>query len=301
LSGLDLADLVLIASRTLEVGTDAALDLLDIAAAEAALAATPPADAHDNPASQAAVLLHALVVHRPFRRGNQQVALAATLQLLALDGCRADLDPPEATGAVIAALAAGKLGPAELAAWLAPRLHPDADTHAKEARMPRWLPGRKQPDKRRGMFARFTERARRAVELTQEEARQLNHNYIGTEHVLLGLLREGEGIAARALRSFGVTHEAVRAQVEEIIGRGDTAPSGHIPFTPRAKKVLELSLREALRLGHNYIGTEHVLLGLLREGEGLAAQVLVKLGVDLPRLRGEVLRMLADGGTTQTA
>ena len=124
------------------------------------------------------------------------------------------------------------------------------------------------------MFERFTDRARRVVVLAQEEARMLSHNYIGTEHILLGLIHEGDGIAAKALESLGVSLEAVRAQVEEIIGQGQQAPSGHIPFTPRAKKVLELSLREALQLGHNYIGTEHILLGLIREGEGVAAQVL---------------------------
>src|SRR5256885_1194699 len=128
------------------------------------------------------------------------------------------------------------------------------------------------------MFERFTDRARRVVVLAQEEARMLNHNYIGTEHILLGLIHEGEGVAAKALESLGISLEGVRQQVEEIIGQGQQAPSGHIPFTPRAKKVLELSLREALQLGHNYIGTEHILLGLIREGEGVAAQVLVKLG-----------------------
>src|SRR3712207_9278810 len=122
------------------------------------------------------------------------------------------------------------------------------------------------------MFERFTDRARRVVVLAQEEARLLNHNYIGTEHILLGLIHEGEGVAAKALESLGISLEAVRSQVEEIIGQGGSSPSGHIPFTPRAKKVLELSLREALQLGHNYIGTEHILLGLIREGEGVAAQ-----------------------------
>ena len=142
------------------------------------------------------------------------------------------------------------------------------------------------------MFERFTDRARRAVELAQEEARRLNHNYIGTEHILLGLIREGEGVAARALESLGISLEAVRQQVEKIIGRGQQAPSGHIPFTPRAKKVLELSLREAKALGHNYIGTEHILLGLIREGSGVAAQVLVKLGADLNRARQQVVQLL---------
>jgi len=143
------------------------------------------------------------------------------------------------------------------------------------------------------MFERFTDRARRVVVLAQEEARMLNHNYIGTEHILLGLIHEGEGVAAKALESLGISLDAVREQVEEIIGKGQQASSGHIPFTPRAKKVLELSLREALQLGHNYIGTEHILLGLIREGEGVAAQVLVKLGADLNKVRQQVIQLLS--------
>ena len=143
------------------------------------------------------------------------------------------------------------------------------------------------------MFERFTDRARRVVVLAQEEARLLNHNYIGTEHLMLGLIHEGEGVAAQALTRLGVSLDAVRAEVEEIIGRGVEQPGGHIPFTPRAKKVLELSLREALELGHNYIGTEHILLGLLREGQGVGAQVLVKLGADRDRVRRQVVQLLS--------
>jgi ATP-dependent Clp protease ATP-binding subunit ClpC len=151
------------------------------------------------------------------------------------------------------------------------------------------------------VFERFTDRARRVVVLAQEEARLLNHNYIGTEHILLGLIHEGEGVAAKALESLGISLEAVRSQVEEIIGQGSSSPSGHIPFTPRAKKVLELSLREALQLGHNYIGTEHILLGLIREGEGVAAQVLVKLGADLSRVRQQVIQLLSGYSGKETA
>jgi ATP-dependent Clp protease ATP-binding subunit ClpC len=145
----------------------------------------------------------------------------------------------------------------------------------------------------RSMFERFTDRARRVVVLAQEEARLLKHDHIDTEHILLGLIHEGEGVAAKALQALRISLEAVRQQVEEIIGQGQQAPSGHIPFTPRAKKVLELSLREALQLGHNYIGTEHILLGLIREGEGVAAQVLVKLGGDLDTVRQQVIHVLA--------
>ncbi|MBO0729986.1 MAG: ATP-dependent Clp protease ATP-binding subunit [Acidimicrobiaceae bacterium] len=143
------------------------------------------------------------------------------------------------------------------------------------------------------MFERFTDRARRVLVLAQEEARLLNHNFIGTEHILLGLIHEGEGVAAKALESLGVTLDAVREKVEETIGPAGSATTGSPPFTPRAKKVLELSLREALQLGHNYIGTEHMLLGLVREGEGVAAQVLVSLGADLSRVRQQVIQLLS--------
>jgi hypothetical protein len=142
------------------------------------------------------------------------------------------------------------------------------------------------------MFERFTDRARRVVVLAQEEARRLKHNYIGTEHILLGLIHEGEGVAAVALKSLGISLDPVRQQVEEIIGRGQEPLQGHIPFTPRAKKVLELSLRESLQFGHNYIGTEHILLGLIREGDGVAAQVLVRLGANLNRVRQQIIQML---------
>ena len=144
------------------------------------------------------------------------------------------------------------------------------------------------------MFERFTDRSRRVIVLAQEEARMLDHNHIGTEHILLGLIRESDGCAARALESLEISLGAVRQQVEEIIGRGQEAPTGPVPFTPRAKKMLALSLRESLQLGHNYIGTEHILLGLLREGEGVAAQVLTALGADLDGTRERVIQMLAE-------
>ena len=147
------------------------------------------------------------------------------------------------------------------------------------------------------MFERFTERARQVVVLAQEESRLLKHNYIGTEHVLLGLLREQEGLAARALHDLGITVERVRAQVVRIVGSGEEVTSGQIPFTPRAKKVLELALREALSLGHNYIGTEHILLGLVRENEGVAARILLDFDADSEKIRNEVIRMLSGSGT----
>lgn len=146
------------------------------------------------------------------------------------------------------------------------------------------------------MFERFTERARQVVVLAQEESRMFKHHYIGSEHILLGLLREQEGVAARVLESFDVTVERVREQVVRIVGPGEDVPTGQIPFTPRAKKILELSLREALSLGHNYIGTEHVLLGLLHQGEGVAVRILVLLGAEPDRIREEVMRMLSGPG-----
>ncbi|WP_292700180.1 AAA family ATPase [Microbacterium sp. 69-10] len=145
------------------------------------------------------------------------------------------------------------------------------------------------------MFERFTDRARRVVVLAQEEAKMLNHNYIGTEHILLGLIHEGEGVAAKALESLGISLDAVREQVQDIIGQGQQQPTGHIPFTPRAKKVLELSLREALQLGHNYIGTEHILLGLIHEGEGVAAKALESLGISLDAVREQVQDIIGQG------
>ena len=146
------------------------------------------------------------------------------------------------------------------------------------------------------MFERFTERARQVVVLAQDEARALKHNYIGTEHILLGLLREEEGLAARVLESLDITVEEVRAQVARIVGQGDEVTTGQIPFTPRAKKVLELALREALSLGHNYIGTEHILLGLVRENEGVAARILLDFDADAEKIRNEIIRMLSGPG-----
>jgi ATP-dependent Clp protease ATP-binding subunit ClpC len=144
------------------------------------------------------------------------------------------------------------------------------------------------------MFERFTDRARRVVVLSQEEARILNHDYIGTEHLLLGLIREGHGVAAKAMVSLGISPDSVRQQVEETVGRGQQAPAGHIPFTPQAKNVLRLALSESMALDHHYIGTEHILLGLMREGDGVAAQVLAQLGADLDQVRQQVRQLLRD-------
>jgi len=303
---LEVADLVVIASRTLGLDTGQVLDLLDPAAAGHALTQARPGSEPAGPATHAAALLHALVRQRPLRRGNQQVALAAMLQFLALNGWDINPDLPGHVAAMVTQLAAGTLDTKDVADWLAPRLRPSgrAATRVKEAPM-RERPALPLAERIRratmrtrpkDMFTRFTDRARRVVVLAQDEARELGHSFAGTEHLLLGLLAEGEGIAALALESLGISLEVVRARVEEIIGRGQITASGHIPFTPRAKKVLELSLREALQLGHNYIGTEHLLLGLLREGEGVAAQVLAGFGTDHARVRELVQELLTDVG-----
>ena len=298
---LGAADLVVIACRTLDLDTEAALDLFDPEVAERALSDALPAgaggdDDADDPAGRAAALLDALLRQRPFRRGNQRVALVAMLQFLALNGWEVDPDSPAATMTVVAELAAGTVEAGAVKAWLAPRLRCGnrEATDAKEAPMRRWLPVRKRRAGRTGIFERFSDRARQAVQLAQDEARRLGHSYIGTEHLLLGLLREDQGVAAKALVSLGISLEAVRGHVEEIIGHGQVTPTGHIPFTPRAKKVLELSMREALQLGHGYIGTEHILLGLMAEGGGVAALVLTRSGNDHDRVRDQVLRLLTD-------
>ncbi len=214
------------------------------------------------------------------------MAVAAATTFLALNGWQADLDPPEAVREVVAAIGGDRLDTAGLAAWLAPRL---SQPHPKEAPMSGWLPGRNKSGRRKaGPFQRFSPGARETVVASQEEARSLRHGYVGTEHLLLGLLRQDSGVAARALRAAGVDAEAARQQVLDIIGRGQQQPRGHIPFTPRAKKVLQLAVREARQLGHLYIGTEHLLLGLLREGQGVACQVLSRLGADADTIREHV-------------
>ena len=298
---LEVADLVVIASRTLRLDTGLVLDLLDPAAAERALAPARPDGEPGDPAGRAAALLHALLRERPLRRGNQQVALAATLQFLALNGWDVDPDPPRQVAALVAGLAAGTLDTPAAAAWLAPRLRAAgrSATRVKEAPMRPRLPlagrikmatMRTQP---RGMFRRYTDRAQRAVHLAREEALLLRHDHVGTEHLLLGLLYEGEGVAAHVLESLGISREGVRAQIDEIIGHGQSPPPGDIPFTPAARRVLRLALQESLQLGHHYIGTEHLLLGLLGEAEGVAAQVLSRLGADHARVRDRTLDLLA--------
>ena len=280
---LDVADLVVIAGKTLGLDSQAALDRLDLSAAQTAVSEAAQAADSGDPALGAAALLAALIRHRPWDADTGPVAVAAATTFLAINGWQADLDPPEAAREVVAALGGGRLDTAGLAGWLAPRL---SQTSVKEAPMHGWLPGRGRSDRRRrSPFQRFSPGAREVVVGSQQEARSLHHGYVGTEHLLLGLLRQGDGVAARALRAAGVSAEAARREVLDIIGRGQQVPRGHIPFTPRAKKVLQLSLREARELDHMYIGTEHLLLGLLREGQGVAGQVLSRLGADEGTIR----------------
>jgi hypothetical protein len=271
---LDLAGLVLVASRTLALEEEAVLGQADLEAAAVVLA-----KAHRRPGDperQAATLLHGLVRGRVFGARSGEVAVVAALQLLALQGREAgDLGPPAAVRELLAGIAGGRVGTDELTAWL-------------ERSTTGW---------RVEMFERFTDRARKVTVDAQAEARRLGHGHIGTEHLLLGLLGVPESVGTRALVALGLSLDGLRAEVERAAGRGEGAPTGHIPFTSRAKKVLELSLREALALGHNYIGTEHILLGLIREGEGVAAQVLAERGAELAAARQEVVRqLLLDAG-----
>jgi hypothetical protein len=266
---LELPDLLLVAGRVVGVDLGELPAVADLDAAAAVLAAAGRAE---EPARSAAVLLAGLATVRPFGERSVEVGLVAALQLLALNGRRAgDLGPPEAVRTLLARAALGAAGVDELTAWLRRAVEEEAGA----------------------MFERFTSRARRAVVLAQEEARRLRHAHIGTEHLLLGLLSEGEGVAAKALEALGVSLDAARARVEAIIGRGTDDPVGHVPFTPRAKKVLELSLREAKQYHHRHLGTEHLLLGLVREGEGVGAQVLDALGADARSVRQQVLQLLA--------
>jgi Clp amino terminal domain, pathogenicity island component len=342
---IDLGALVVIAARALEEDVPAVLDLLDVAAAEAALAeaaraeadpaGAPPAPGHDpetRAAARAAALLSALVGHRPLARGNEQVAVLATVTFLTVNGWQVDLEPAANTAAVVAGLAAGRWSAADLTTWLSPRISGsgasqaprpapetpqetpahqtpahEAAAHqtrtpspAKEAPMHGWLPNLRRTSRLKGdlMFRRFSPRAREVIISAQQEARALHHNYIGTEHILLGLLHDREGMAGRALHALGITPETVREQILDIIGEGHQEPAGHIPFTPRAKKVLELAVREAVHLGHLYVGTEHILLGLVREGDGVSWQVLSRLGATAPKVRDQVLELVSQDRRT---
>ena len=303
---LDLPALVIIAAKTLGLDTPAVLGLLDVTAAEAALTDAALTDAAragavaepaapgppGEPAEAAAALLCALIRHHPFQRGNAAVAVAAATTVLALDGWQADLEPPRAVQGIIAAAETGQLTPAALAAWLAPRLSPDHPRDQEEP-MHGWRPSRTRRNRRKGMFRRFSPGAREVVIDSQREARSLRHEFIGTEHLLLSLVRQRDGVAARALLALGLTEDAVRQRVLRFAAPGLDEPAGHIPFTNRAKKALGLAVREAAEFGHLYIGTEHLLLGLIRQHDGVAVRVLTGLGVTPEQIREQVVRLLA--------
>jgi Clp amino terminal domain, pathogenicity island component len=278
-TSLDLAGLVLVAGRALDLDEASVVALADLEAAASVLAAAR--DAAGSPERQAGTLVHGLVRGQVFGPRSAEVALLAACQLLALHGLDAvDLGAPAAVGHLLAGVAGGRVGVEELTAWL-------------EQSTTGW---------REQMFERFTDKARQAVVLAQEEARRLGHPEVRTEHLLLGLLAVyGDSAAAHTLTGLGIPLDDLRGEVEERIGRGDGAPSGHLPFATQNKKVLELSLREALQLGHNYIGTEHILLGLVRESESGAAQVLAGRGADLDRVRQEVVRQLTAGAGDRAA
>ena len=300
LTPIDLGALVVIAGRALELDAPAVLDLLDVGAAEAALAEAESPAVDGAPAERAAALLSALIRHRPLPRGNDRAAVLATVIFLAVNGWQVDLEPAEDTAAVVADLVAGRRSATDLAAWLAPRISAYREpavlpSPAKEAPMHGWLPNLRRGPRRRGdlMFRRFSPRAREVIISAQQEARALHHGFIGTEHLLLGLLRDRDGVAGRTLHVLGISPEAAREQVLDIIGEGKAEVAGHIPLTPRSKKVLELAVQEAVRLDHLHVGTEHILLGLVREGDGVGWHVLHRLGLTVPRVRDQVLQLVS--------
>jgi hypothetical protein len=322
---LDLGALVVVAARVLGLDALDVLDLMDVAAAEAALAeaeapgprparassagtGSAPAgsagmrsgDAASDPAGRAAALLGALIRHRPLPRGNERAAVLAIVTFLAINGLQIDLEPAEAMAGLVGDLAAGRRSATDLAAWLGPRISayraPAVPlSPAKEAPMHGWLPNLRRNPRRKGdlMFRRFSPRAREVIISAQQEARALHHGFIGTEHILLGLLRDRDGVAGRALHALGISPEAAREQVLDIIGEGRHELAGHIPLTPRSKRVLELAVEEAVHLGHLHVGTEHILLGLVREGDGVGWHVLHRLGLTVPKVCDQVLQLVS--------
>jgi len=301
---IDLGALVVIAARALRQDVPAVLDLMDVAAAEAALAEADSAG--QDPDDRATALLCALIRHRPLTRGNEQAAVLATVTFLAVNGWQVDLEPAEVTAAMVADLAAGRRSAADLTAWLSPRISSyraaltpreasaKTPSPAKEAPMHGWLPNLRRTTGRKGgtMFRRFSPGAREVLITANHEAHALHHNYIGTEHLLLGLLRDRDGLACRALHALGISAESAREQVLDIIGEGKHEPAGHIPLTPRTKRVLELAAREADQFGHLHVGPEHMLLGLVREGDGVGWHVLNRLGATVPKVRSQVLELV---------
>lgn len=295
----DIADLITIAARVLEIDTNEAFDLIDVPAAEAALGEAR--NRRGEPTGQvAAALLTGLIRYPPLPRGNRQVALLAMLQFLGRQGLGLDLQPATAARDLIAGITTGTLAEPAVTAWIAGRLRPQ---QGKEAGIMKRLTRRGNCEAlavtaRAGKFPHLTDRAYRAVTMAEAEAAGLRHNYVGTEHLLLGLLGIDDGVAAKVLTRLGVSAAEARAQTEQIIGRGTAPPAGQPPFTPRSKKVLDLANGEAKRLGHNYVGTEHLLLGLVREGAGVAAQILGRLGADRAAIVEAILHVLSGADPT---
>jgi hypothetical protein len=322
MTGLDVADLVVIAGRALGIGTDVALAQIDLPAAEAALAAwatpaawaalaegPPPGGIPDRAAAAAAGigLVHALLRHPPFPGHDRQLAAAAGLQFLAVNGWEAALDPPEAAAIVIESLASGRLTPAGAAAWLSPRLSPllasrtvkgpgRALRRSLKSVLPARGPGNAGMSVGGRMLASFTDRAAASISMAQQEARRLGHDQLDPEHLLLGLIRQGEGVAVTALERLGISLDALRQQVEESIGRGQGAPAGPIrPSRPRGQKVLNAALPEALVHDTTDMGTGHLLLAQFHD-DGAAAQALARLGAGESEVRRTVTAVLAEAG-----
>lgn len=301
---MDVADLVVIAGQVLGIGPDTALDRLDLAAARAALAEHVPAGAPTDGTAVAAAatgLMRALLRHRPFPGHSQQVAVAAGLQFLALNGWRADLDPPGAAHGIVKGLASGQLSPADAAAWLSPRL--SAYSALREAPMRRHLPGRRfralDPRPRAGVqtpvtgFIPFTDDALDVVIMARQEATRLGHDQPGPEQFLTGLIATGEGVAAQALKRFGISPEAVRQQVTQITSQHQQqVPPA--PDTPLAMRVMPRAVGEAVAHGHDYIGTEHILLALFHAGDDRAALALTSLGAGEREVRGAITALVGE-------
>ena len=267
---LGLYDVLAVVARVMRCDADAAIRSTDVDVVDEVLREAVDAD---DVVGSAAVLLAGLVRGRPFSGWNRRISVVVALQLVAVNDCAVELEPVEELDVLLDRMEGGA-SPALLADWLRLRV---TDGLAWEESV---------------MFEKFSDRGKRVVVLAQEQARKLGHQYIGTEHLLIGLIEEDDGIAAQVLASNGVEAPAVRAFVEETVGLGGESPSGTVPFTPRAKKVLELSHKEARKLGSEQIGPGHLLLGLVREGEGLAAQAIVKAGADLAKVRRDVLEIL---------
>ncbi|TDU84541.1 ClpA/ClpB-like protein [Kribbella voronezhensis] len=280
---LDLYDVLAVVARVMQCDPDAAIRRTDLDAVAQVLSEATSPLCQDDLAEAGGVLLSGLVSRRPFAGPNRTIAVAVVLQLAGLNDADLELEPVEELDALLDRVSSGQAPIAEVIAEVI-----DVVRHRLQCRE-LTLSSLGSEDQinpeESDMFEKFTERARRVMVLAQEEARNLQHNYIGTEHVLLAILEEGGGTAAKVLANLNISTAAARAVVLEIVGRGEKAPAGHIPFTPRSKRVLEYSLREAVQLGHQNIGTEHILLGIVQDGEGVAAQTLVKLGVDLSKVR----------------